>query len=59
LSGLWKIRVCAVGHGMWVAVRKLAMHGGVARLLAIVGLERTLAAVGIVFERIDSVVGHG
>jgi hypothetical protein len=59
LAGFRKIGVCAICLGMWVAVRKLAVHGVVAGLRAVVGLERTFFTVGIVFEVIGSMVGHG
>jgi hypothetical protein len=59
LSGFGKIGIRAVCLGMRVTVRKLTIHGVVAGLLAIVGLERTFAAVGIVLEMIGSMIGHG
>jgi hypothetical protein len=54
LARLGKIRVGAVGERMGVTMRELAIHGIIPSLLALVGFERTLAAVGIVFQVIGS-----
>jgi hypothetical protein len=59
LTGLGEIGVGALGEWMRVAMRKLAVHGIVARLLTFVRLERTFTAVGIVFQMVGSVVRHG
>jgi hypothetical protein len=59
LAGLGKIGIGAVRQRMRVAMRELALHRIVAVLLALVGLERTLSAVRIVFEMIGGVARHG
>jgi hypothetical protein len=59
LAGLGKIRVGAFCDRMGIAMRKLTLHGIVAVLLALIGLERTLPTVRIVFQVIGGVLGQG
>jgi hypothetical protein len=58
LPRLREIGVSAFCEWMHIAMRKLALHGVVAVLFALVGLERSLATVGIVFQVIGSVTSH-
>lgn len=52
LAGLGKIAVCSFDQRILVAMGKLACHRIVSSLLAFVGLERALMAVGITLKMI-------
>src|SRR5271170_5441362 len=58
VTGFGKIAVGTVLHGVGVAVAELVFHGIVAGLVALVGLERTFSAVGIVVKMIAYTLGH-
>jgi len=58
MAGFGEIAIGAVLHGVGVAVPELVPHGVVAGLVAFVGFERTLAAVGIVVKMVADTFRH-
>jgi len=58
VSGFGEIGIRALLQGMLVAMRKLATHGVVAGLQAVIGFVGTFPAVGIIEKMIAGVVGH-